>query len=113
MIAKAAELRPNDGAILDSLGYVMLQQGDVPGAVQWLLRAVTLEPDDATINGHLGDAYWAAGNRLEAWYQWQHALTMNPSATEAALLESKLRSKYGGLGGAAAPQPLTPERQSP
>ncbi len=113
MIAKAAELRPNDGAILDSLGYVMLRQGDVPGAVQWLLRAVTLEPDDATINGHLGDAYWAAGNRLEAWYQWQHALTMNPSATEAAVLESKLRSKYGRLGGAAASQPLTPARQSP
>jgi len=103
MIAKAAELRPNDGAILDSLGYVMLRQGDVPGAVQWLLRAVTLEPDDPTINGHLGDAYWAAGNKLGAWYQWQHALTMNPSASEAAVLESKLRSDYGTLGSGGAP----------
>lgn len=108
MLAKAAELRPNDGAILDSLGYVMLRQGDVPGAMKWLLRAVTLEPDDATINGHLGDAYWAAGDKLQAWYQWQHALTMHPSAKEAAKLKSKLKEGYGSLGedaGSASPSP--------
>ncbi len=110
MIAKAAELRPNDGAILDSLGYVMLRQGDVAGALRWLLRAVTLQPDDATINGHLGDAYFAAGNKLEAWYQWEHALTMHPSATEAAKLQSKLKEAYGPPGG--SPGRSTPVGQS-
>ncbi|MGH7068994.1 MAG: tetratricopeptide repeat protein [Acetobacteraceae bacterium] len=103
MVAKAAKLRPNDGAILDSLGYVMLRQGDVPGALQWLLRAVTLEPDDATINGHLGDAYWAAGDKLQAWYQWQHALTMHPSATEAARLEAKLKRGFSQAEGSGVP----------
>ena len=34
MIERAAEQRPNDGAIIDSLGWVMLRQGDVPGAVK-------------------------------------------------------------------------------
>ena len=38
--------------------------------------AVELEPEDPTINEHLGDAYWAAGRKLEAPYQWRRALTL-------------------------------------
>ncbi|MGH7057092.1 MAG: tetratricopeptide repeat protein, partial [Acetobacteraceae bacterium] len=102
MVATAAKLRPDDGAILDSLGYVMLRQGDTEGAVHWLLKAVTREPDDPTINGHLGDAYWAAGDRLAARYQWQLALSMHPSAKEAAALHSKLGADEGsGIEGGA------------
>ena len=44
------------------------------------------------INGHLGDAYWAAGRRLEATYQWRRALTFNPEPADAAKLEAKLQS---------------------
>ncbi len=113
MIAKAAELRPNDGAILDSLGYVMLRQGDTAGALHWLLRAVTLEPDDPTINGHLGDAYWAAGNKLAARYQWHLALSMHPSPSEAATLQSKLGGDYGDLGVVPAPGASTAESHKP
>ncbi|HEY8289155.1 MAG TPA: tetratricopeptide repeat protein [Acetobacteraceae bacterium] len=90
MIQKAAERRPNDGAITDSLGWVMFRQGQVEDAVKTLERAVELEPEDATINGHLGDAYWAAGRKIEAQYQWRRALTLNPAADDAAKLEAKL-----------------------
>jgi predicted negative regulator of RcsB-dependent stress response len=48
-------------------------------------------PEDATINGHLGDAYWAAGRKQEAQFQWRRALILNPDADEAAKLETKLR----------------------
>jgi len=113
MIAKAAELRPNDGAILDSLGYVMLRQGDTAGALHWLLRAVTLEPDDPTINGHLGDAYWAVGNKLAARYQWQLALSLHPTPSEAAKLQSKLDGNYGDLGVPPAPGASTAESHKP
>jgi Flp pilus assembly protein TadD len=113
MIAKAAQLRPNDGAILDSLGYVLLRQGDTAGALRWLLRAVTLEPDDPTINGHLGDAYWAAGNRLAARYQWQLALSMHPSPDEAAKLQSRLGGDYGDLGVAPGAGASTAESHKP
>ena len=54
MIEKAAQQRPNDGAIVDSLGWVMLRQGETAEAVKTLERAVELEPEDASINGHLG-----------------------------------------------------------
>ena len=50
------------------------------------------QPEDPQINGHLGDAYWAAGRRLEATYQWRRALTFNPEPADAAKLEAKLQS---------------------
>ncbi|HXT79819.1 MAG TPA: tetratricopeptide repeat protein [Acetobacteraceae bacterium] len=90
MIEKAAQRRPNDGAITDSLGWVMFRQGEIDEAVKTLERAAELEPEDATINGHLGDAYWAAGRKIEAQYQWRRALTLNPGADDAAKLEAKL-----------------------
>ena len=54
MIERAVEQHPNDGSIVDSLGWVLLQQGDGPGAIRYLERAVELQPEDSTINGHLG-----------------------------------------------------------
>src|SRR6185312_3152872 len=47
MIQKAAASRPNDGAIADSLGWVMLRQGQTADAVGTLERAVELEPEDS------------------------------------------------------------------
>ncbi len=94
MIEKAVQRRPDDGAIVDSLGWVMLRQGEIGGAVQTLERAVELEPEDASINGHLGDAYWAAGRKLEATYQWRRALIFNPEPDDAAKLEAKLQGGW-------------------
>jgi tetratricopeptide (TPR) repeat protein len=94
MIEKAVQRRPDDGAIVDSLGWVMLRQGEIFGAVQTLERAVELEPEDASINGHLGDAYWAAGRKLEATYQWRRALIFNPEPDDAAKLEAKLQGGW-------------------
>jgi tetratricopeptide (TPR) repeat protein len=92
MIERAAERRPNDGAITDSLGWVEYRQGDAKDAVKTLEHAVELEPEDSTINAHLGDAYWAAGRKIEAQYQWRRALTLNPTPDDAAKLEAKLNT---------------------
>lgn len=92
MIQQAAASKPDDGAIVDSLGWVMLREGHVKKAVQLLERAVELEPEDATINGHLGDAYAADGRKLEADYQWRRALTLNPGPEDTAKLEAKLQA---------------------
>jgi len=96
MIQRAAERRPNDGAITDSLGWVEYRQGDAKSAVKTLEHAVELEPEDSTINGHLGDAYWAAGRKIEAQYQWRRALTLNPTPDDAAKLEAKLTTGRTG-----------------
>ena len=101
MLERAVEQRPNDGAIIDSLGWVLLREGDTADAIKSLEHAAELEPEDATINGHLGDAYWAAGRRREAQFQWRRALVMNPDPEEATALESKLHDALPQTEGAA------------
>src|SRR5207248_1826188 len=69
MIEKAVELRPDDGYIVDSLGWAHYRMGDYAGAVEQLEKAVELVPQDPTINDHLGDAYWQSGRLSETRYQ--------------------------------------------
>lgn len=73
MISKAVELRPNDGYITDSLGWVYYRMGRYEEAVPHLEQAVELLPYDPVINDHLGDAYWKVGRKLEARFQWNRA----------------------------------------
>jgi tetratricopeptide (TPR) repeat protein len=90
MIERAVELRPNDGYIVDSLGWAHFQLGDYPQSIQYLERAIELLPEDPTINDHLGDAYWRSGRVAEARYQWQRALQFQPEADEVKTIDAKL-----------------------
>lgn len=91
MVRKAAELRPQDGYIIDSLGWAYYKLGRYTDAVKELEKAVKLRPEDATINDHLGDAYWQTERRLEATFQWNHALAGNPEEVERARIQEKLQ----------------------
>jgi tetratricopeptide (TPR) repeat protein len=90
MIEKAVELRPNDGYIVDSLGWAHYRLGDYEQAVTELERAVELRPADPTINDHLGDAYWRVGRRLEASFQWNRALTLDPDEDLVTAIQAKI-----------------------
>jgi len=83
MLQRAAALRPDSGAIIDSLGWAYYRMGDYPHAEEALERAVQLEPGDATLNEHLGDLYWRVGRRTEARFQWTHALAGSPDDADA------------------------------
>ena len=61
MIKTAVDLRPNDGYIVDSLGWAYYRLGRYDEAVTQLERAVELQPDDSVINDHLGDASGGSG----------------------------------------------------
>ncbi|WP_296371083.1 tetratricopeptide repeat protein [Yoonia sp.] len=90
MIETAAAARPDNGAIIDSLGWVMFQLGRYEEAVGHLELAASLEPVDPIINDHLGDAYWAVGRKTEARFQWHRALSFGPDADEADRIRTKL-----------------------
>lgn len=90
LIERAAALRPNDGSIADSLGWVLYKMGRYDDAVSHLESAVGLMPYDATVNDHLGDAYWQVGRKLEARFQWERALN-NAAGNES--LKVVLRQK--------------------
>jgi tetratricopeptide (TPR) repeat protein len=90
MLEKAVRLRPNDGYIIDSLGWAHYQLKDFTRAVTYLERAVELSSQDPTINDHLGDAYWRVGRHYEARFQWERALSLEPEPGEVPAIEKKL-----------------------
>jgi tetratricopeptide (TPR) repeat protein len=92
MIERAVDQRPNDGFIVDSLGWALYRMGEYREAVHHLQRAVQLRPEDPILNDHLGDAYWQVGRQTEARFQWQHALEFGPDDDVAEEIERKLRS---------------------
>jgi Flp pilus assembly protein TadD len=101
MVERAVAQNPRSGAIVDSLGWAHYRLGDYKKAVEKLEQAVELEAGDPEINDHLGDAYWKAGRRDEAVFQWRRVLTLNPDAKMKAKVETKLAS---GSGPDAAPK---------
>ncbi len=92
MIRRAVELRPNDGYIIDSLGWAYYRLGKFEDATRELERAVILRPEDPTINDHLGDAYWKVDRKLEAGFQWRHARDLKPEPEELPKIEEKIKS---------------------
>ncbi len=91
LMERAALALPDDSGIADSAGIVALRAGDVKGAIKSLEQAAEQRPDDAQINAHLGDAYQAAGRGLEARYQWQRALALDPAREDRVRLENLLK----------------------
>ena len=91
MIETAAAASPENGAIVDSLGWVYFQVGRYQEAVVHLERAASLEPVDPVINDHLGDALWAVGRKIEARFQWQRALSFDPEEDEVLRIRDKLQ----------------------
>lgn len=105
MIRRAVEQKPDDGYIVDSLGWAYYRIGNYDEAVKHLERAVEIRPEDPTINDHLGDAYWKVGRQLEAQFQWSHAAALKPEPEELAKIQEKLKSGMPDDGpGATAEQ---------
>ncbi len=92
MLEKARSLRPYDGYIVDSVGWAYYQLGRYDDAAKTLNAAVLLVPGDATINDHLGDALWKAGRKIEARFQWNHAITFSEKDDDKAAITAKLKN---------------------
>lgn len=105
LIEKAVGLKPDDGYIVDSLGWAHFKLRNFKIAVRHLERAVELKPDDSVLNDHLGDALWRVGREREARFQWDQALTLDPEPENAEKIRLKIAK------GLAAP-PREPARQA-
>jgi len=90
MIKRAVQQRPDDGYIVDSLGWAYYRLGDYEESTKQLERAIELKPEDPTINDHLGDSYWRVGRTLEAKFQWAHARDLKPDPEDLPKIEEKL-----------------------
>jgi tetratricopeptide (TPR) repeat protein len=75
-IKEAVQLRPDDGFIKDSLGWVHFKLGQHQLALEALMEAVKIESDDPTINEHLGDAYQQLNNHDSAVSTYKKAIKL-------------------------------------
>jgi Flp pilus assembly protein TadD len=90
MLRRAVELRPNDGYIVDSLGWAHFKLGQYDKATETLEKAINLKPADPILNDHLGDAYWRVNRRIEAHFQWNHARDMGPDPEDLPAILKKI-----------------------
>jgi tetratricopeptide (TPR) repeat protein len=105
MIERAVELRPKDGYITDSLGWLhykrgmkLLEEGNADQArgafetaVRELEHAVSLlEEGDPVITFHLGDAYRSVSRLGEALGAYRRALALDPTPRDAAEIRQRI-----------------------
>ena len=79
LIKKALKLKPDDGYITDSLGWVYFKKGLIDKAIAMLEKAALLAPKDSTIAEHLGDAYFKNNERERALQLYEKAFELDPS----------------------------------
>ena len=97
MIAKALKAEPDNGAYLDSMGWVLFKLNQPKEALDYVLRASRgLDKPDATVYDHLGDIYQALKLPQKAREAWEKSLTAESN--------DQVRKKLGpeGTPGASA-----------
>jgi tetratricopeptide (TPR) repeat protein len=85
MIKRAVQSEPNNGAFLDSLGWLEYRQSKFDQALTDLLRAAkNMTRDDPVVFDHLGDTYLKLQRVPQAIEAWQKALALDPQNKKLA-----------------------------
>jgi tetratricopeptide (TPR) repeat protein len=75
MIQQAVDLEPQNGAYLDSLGWVYFKSGQYQEAEENLRKAIERMNSDPTVHDHLGELYEKTGKLKLAVAQWERSMT--------------------------------------
>ena len=76
-IQKAYKLKPDNPAVLDSMGWVYYRLGQLDLALDYLRRAHK-KMQDPEIAAHLGEVLWISGDHEQARRVWNDAMASNP-----------------------------------
>lgn len=89
-IKKAVELKPDNGYILDSLGWVYYRLGRFDEARVELEKAIKLEPGDPNIRDHMGDVYRSLHSFDKARKAYRQAIELFNEEEKKAAVEKKI-----------------------
>jgi tetratricopeptide (TPR) repeat protein len=79
MIEQALKIDPNNGAYIDTLGWIEFQQGEFGQALRDLLHASEeMAHDDPVVFEHIGDTYAKLNQVAKALEAWKKALALDP-----------------------------------
>ena len=96
MIQRALQADPNNGAFLDSLGWVEYRQGKYDQALTDLLHAAQTMPHaDAVVFDHLGDTYLKLNRIAPALEAWEKARALDPKNKVLADKIENTKTKAG------------------
>ncbi|MDK8464611.1 tetratricopeptide repeat protein [Marinobacter sp. SS13-12] len=76
-IERALEIDPENPAILDSMGWVLYQQGDTEKALEYLSRAWEAYADPE-VAAHFGEVLWQTGEEEQARIIWEEGFEQDP-----------------------------------
>ncbi len=93
LLKKAIAIRPDDGYITDSLGWVYYKRGNLDQAVRYLEKAADLTSFDPTIAEHLADAYKKSGQKKKALETYIKALESLKNKNRKKMIELKHKIK--------------------
>ncbi|SIS43437.1 Tetratricopeptide repeat-containing protein [Thalassolituus maritimus] len=79
LIERAIALQPDNPAIIDSLGWLYFREGKLNEAGPLLLDAWN-RMNDHEIAAHLGEWYWATGDKESAYDIWAKGLELEPES---------------------------------
>ncbi len=91
MIKKAVEKDPDNGAYLDSYGWVLFKMGKVKEAEEKIKKALEILKEDPELFNHLGDLYKTQGKLKEAQELWKKALELDPKNEK---IKNKLKNSF-------------------
>ncbi len=95
LIRRALELKPEDGYITDSLGWVFYKQGYYEIALKYLKKAASIVPDDPVILEHLGDTFLKINDGKQALEYYQRSLIKQKKDKERNVIQKKIEELTG------------------
>ncbi|HID40419.1 MAG TPA: tetratricopeptide repeat protein [Calditrichaeota bacterium] len=90
MVKKALSLKPDNGAYLDTIGWIYYKLGNLQEAEKYILDALDKREDSAVLYEHLGDIYYKMNKRKLAKDYWIRAFNRDP-------FNEKLKQKLENL----------------
>jgi tetratricopeptide (TPR) repeat protein len=87
---RALELQPDDGYILDTVGWVHYKKGQYAQALKYLEAAFQAKSDEAIIAEHLGDVYYRLQMNEKAKSMYRRAIAVEKDVDKAQKIREKL-----------------------
>lgn len=104
-VNQALAMEPENGAYVDTLGWIYYKQNRLEPALAELLRATELiQPADPLVLEHVGDVYLKLGNKAQAEDYYRKALELDSENQE-------LQQKLEQLSSSPSPQKSVPASQ--
>lgn len=90
LVRRAIEIEPNDGYILDTLGWILYKKGKFMEAIKILEAALRSQPNESIIAEHLGDAYTKYQLVEKARQMYNRAAEYETDEKKARLIREKI-----------------------